>query len=89
METWGTPPEVRRACTCFYRLVRSLPAAEQLVFNLRYVEAMEIAQIAHVTRTSLSTTKRRLGKAEERFGRLAKNEPDIEPWLTRGNRWAP
>lgn len=89
METWGTPPEVRRACTCFYRLVRSLPAAEQLVFNLRYVEAMEIAHIADVTGTSLSTTKRRLAKAEQRFGRLAQHEPDIRAWLTRGGRWAP
>lgn len=87
--TQDTPPEVRRACASFYRVLDRLPAAEHLVFTLRHVEGMEVASVAQTCGVSLSTGKRRLGKAEERFARLAVNEPDLSPWLKAGGRWTP
>ncbi len=82
-------PEIRRAFASFYRLLERLPATEQIVFTLRYVEGMEIAQVAKACSMSLSTTKRRLWKAEERFRSLAGRDPDLLPWLQQGRRWTP
>lgn len=87
LESRDPAPEVRRAFVAFYRLRDRLPATEQLVFTLRYVEGMEIADVARTCSMSLSTTKRRLWKAEERFRLLAGRDPDLRPWLERGMRW--
>jgi RNA polymerase sigma-70 factor (ECF subfamily) len=84
-----TPPEARRACASFYRVLDRMPAAEQLVFTLRHVEGMEVASVAQTCNVSLSTSKRRLAKADERFTRLAAHEPDLAPWIQAGGRWAP
>jgi RNA polymerase sigma-70 factor (ECF subfamily) len=83
------PPEARRACASFYRVLDRMPAAEQLVFTLRHVEGMEVASVAQTCNVSLSTSKRRLAKAEERFTRLAAHEPDLSPWIKAGGRFAP
>lgn len=82
------PLEARQACATFYRLLDRLPATEQLVFTLRYVEGMEVARVAHTCQVSLSTAKRRLSKAEQRFGRLAAREPALKPWLENGGKWS-
>lgn len=83
------PPEVRRDCAAFYCLLERLPATEQLVFTLRYVEGMEVARVAETCKTSLSTAKRRLAKAEERFGRLAASDPHLKHWVQESKRWSP
>lgn len=83
------PPEIRQACRSFYCLVEKLPAAEQIVFNLRYVEGMEVAQVAATCDISLSTAKRRLAKAEGRFRVLAQRDPILSTWIEEGSKWAP
>lgn len=87
--TEDASPEARRACASFYRVLDRMPAAEQLVFTLRHVEGMEVASVAQTCNVSLSTAKRRLIKAEQRFARLAANEPDLKPWIQAGGRWTP
>jgi RNA polymerase sigma-70 factor, ECF subfamily len=84
----GTPPEIRQACASFYSTVRRMPAEEQLVFNLRYVEGMELVQLSEACSLSLSTTKRRLKKAEERFSKLASFDPVLHSWVREGRRWS-
>jgi RNA polymerase sigma-70 factor (ECF subfamily) len=74
--------EIRQACARFYVVMAKLPASEQLVFSLRYIEGMEIGQIADVCEISLSTAKRRLRKARERFYRMAAAEPELAAWMT-------
>jgi RNA polymerase sigma-70 factor (ECF subfamily) len=83
------PPEIRQACASFYCLVEKLPATDQIVFNLRYVEGMEVAHLAATCGISLSTAKRRLTRAEERFARLAERDPILNTWLRKGTKWAP
>jgi RNA polymerase sigma-70 factor, ECF subfamily len=80
-------PEVRQACAAFYRCVGHLPARQELLFSLRYVEGMEVAQIALVTGTSLSTVKRQLALAEARFTKLAERDPALSSYLAEGTRW--
>jgi len=80
-------PEVRQACAAFYRALARLPARQGLLFSLRYVEGMEVAQIALVSETSLSTVKRQLALAEARFSKLAQRDPVLASYVTEGTRW--
>lgn len=89
IEAIETPPEIREACESFYCLVEKLPAKEQIVFNLRYVEGMEVAHLASVCGISLSTAKRRLTQAEERFAKLAGRDPILKTWIEEGSKWSP
>jgi len=73
--------EIRQACTAFYCLVRKLPATEQVVFTLRYVDGLELQQLALACELSLSTTKRRLLKAETRFFALAAGDTVLSSWM--------
>lgn len=87
VESEDAPPEVRQACQSFYRVLERMPPAETMVFQLRYVEGMEVAQVASACGFSLSTTKRRLARAEERFLVFARRDPSLSMWLERGGRW--
>lgn len=87
VEVEDAPLEVRQACQTFYRLLEKLPPEERMAFQLRYVEGMEVAHVATTLGYSLSTTKRRLSSAEDRFAKLARREPSLAPFLERGDRW--
>lgn len=80
--------EVRQACTSFYALVRKLPATEQVIFTLRYVDGLEIAPLAEACELSLSTAKRRLVRAETRFFSLASSDPVLSSWLRENKKWS-
>ena len=47
----------------------------RIPFVLRYVEGMELREVAEACDCSLATIKRRLDKAEERFRRLSRTHP--------------
>jgi RNA polymerase sigma-70 factor, ECF subfamily len=80
--------EVRQACGSFYCLVRKLPATEQVVFTLRHVDGLELGQLAEACAMSLSTTKRRLFKAEARFVALASSDPVLSSWVKEDSKWS-
>lgn len=80
-------PELREAYSAFYDLLQRIPASEQLVFTLRYVEGMELTRIADACDVSLSTAKRRLAKAEARFSTLASRDPVLAGWIGEGTWW--
>src|SRR5690606_29910317 len=83
------PPEIRQACAALYRVLDQLPSGERVVFSLRYVEGLPVEQLATVCEVSLSTAKRRLRRADERFTRLAARDPALLPWLRGGARCSP
>jgi RNA polymerase sigma-70 factor, ECF subfamily len=60
-----------------YRVLDRLPTDLRLVFTLRFVEEMELTEIAEATGVSLATVKRHLQKAQQRFSALAKTEPSL------------
>jgi RNA polymerase sigma-70 factor, ECF subfamily len=80
--------EVRQAYSSFYVLVRKLPANEQVVFTLRHVDGLELAQLAEACEISVSTTKRRLMKAEARFYALAASDPVLSSWVKEDSKWS-
>ncbi len=73
----------RRTCA----LLARLPDGERVPFALRFLEGMELGEIAAACDLSLATVKRRIGRAEKRFVRAAKNDPLLCVWLEEGGRW--
>lgn len=64
-----------------HKLLGRLGVEEQLVFSLRWLEGMQVDEVAQACALSMSTTKRRLAAAERRFRAMARNHPEIERWF--------
>lgn len=75
------PEGVNEAVRATFDALERLPTDERVVFTLRYVEGMELAEIAIACDFSLSTTKRRLGAAEQRFFAIARRSPVLAAWV--------
>jgi len=80
-------PEVNEALARTYAILNDLPADERIVFALRFIDGMELKEIAEVTQSSVSTIKRRLARAERRFLRKAENDAALRERLARSDRW--
>ena len=65
-----------------------LPVDERIAFALRYIDAMELTDVAAACNVSLATIKRRLARAGDRFAGEACRHPALEPWLEGGARWS-
>jgi RNA polymerase sigma-70 factor, ECF subfamily len=87
IELPGATPEQRRAVEAFYRVLEKLPLDERVAFSLRYVEGMELTEVAWATDVSLSTSKRRIKAAEARFTKLAAERPELAELLAEGTSW--
>ena len=80
-------PEVSEACRRTYAVLDRLPADERVAFALRFIDGMELAQVAAVCEVSLATIKRRLSRAEQRFAAAARRDEVLVKWLQEGDRW--
>jgi RNA polymerase sigma-70 factor (ECF subfamily) len=88
-EPAGTPfdPEARQALHAVYRALDTLPADERIAFALRFIDGMELTEVAASCDVSLATIKRRLARSERRFALAARKHPELTPWLEGGSRW--
>jgi len=84
VEQMSAPPEVDEALRATYRVLEKLPTEERIAFALRFIDGMELTDVAGATSVSLSTVKRTLVKAQQRFQKLAAREPAIGEWLKGG-----
>ncbi len=80
--------DVDEALAATYRVLDRLPVEERIVFALRFVDEMELAEVAEASDLSLSTVKRRLAKATARFAVLARREPSLLDWLEGDPKWS-
>lgn len=80
-------PEVRDAYARTYAVLDRLGADDRIAFVLRHVEGLELEELATACSVSLSTIKRRLARAEQRFAAIAKSDPVLREWLEGGTRW--
>ena len=80
-------PAVREAVQAMYAVLEQLPADLRLPFALRYVEGLELRDVAAACGVSLATIKRRLKVADARFVALAAEDPALVDWLQEGSRW--
>ena len=79
--------EVNEALRATYAVLETLPADERIAFALRFVEGMELTDVAAACDVSLATIKRRLSRAEDRFVDMARRHPVLSDWLEGGTRW--
>jgi RNA polymerase sigma-70 factor (ECF subfamily) len=68
-------PEVTEALRRAYAALATLPDEERVVFALRFMDGMELAELATVCRYSLATVKRRLARAQASFAQAAAGDP--------------
>jgi len=80
------PPssEASRALRVAYRILDTLPEADRIAFGLRFVEGMELTEVASACGVSLATIKRRLSRAQADFMRLAAADPALGAWTKGG-----
>jgi RNA polymerase sigma-70 factor (ECF subfamily) len=79
--------EVTEATRCTFEVLHGMSPDDRVIFSLRFIEGMEMAEIAMACDVSLSTAKRRLKDAERHFLARARRLPALEPWIEEGGRW--
>ena len=68
--------EGRQTLRAVYAVLSRIPPDERIAFALRYIDGMELTEVAAACSVSLATTKRRLHRAEKRFSQVG-SEPSI------------
>jgi RNA polymerase sigma-70 factor, ECF subfamily len=93
---WYELPEVeapapedhdRDALRTTYALLGELSADDRIALALRYIDGMELTEVAAAMGISLATVKRRLQRAEAGFLERAREAPELRGWLEGGSRW--
>ena len=79
--------EINLALQRTYRLLEGLPTDERIAFALRFVEGMDLTDVAEVCGVSLSTVKRTLMRAEKRFTDAARKDPLLQERINSSSRW--
>lgn len=74
-------PSVQAALKRAHGVLDRLPPRERVAFVLRFVEGMQLREVASSCGVSLATVKRRLTSARRRFERLAERDPLLREWL--------
>jgi RNA polymerase sigma-70 factor (ECF subfamily) len=77
----GAADEAREALRSLYKLLDSLGAEDRSLFVARYIEKMEMTDVAAVHRLSLSTVKRRIARLASRVDSRMKSEPALAQYV--------
>jgi RNA polymerase sigma-70 factor (ECF subfamily) len=76
------PYEAREALRATYAVLCRLDTEERIAFSLRFIDGMELTEVAAASGVSLATVKRRLQRARARFLELAVDEPALADRLS-------
>jgi len=80
--------EAREALRAIYRVLDQLDADDRVAFALRFIDGMELRDVALACGCSLATIKRRLDRAGGRFSNLCRKDEVLVRWIEEGDRWA-
>jgi len=80
-ESLPSDPGARAAVTSLYRILDGLQVETRLIFTLRYLDDLQLTEIASALRVSLATAKRRLAKATTHVQLLVEREPALKQYL--------
>jgi len=86
LEAETVPPEVREALNATWAVLRAMPTDDRIAFSLRYIDGMELTDVAEACSTSLATIKRRLARAQQRFMTRALRSPVLKDWVEEETR---
>ncbi len=81
------PAEMRLTLDRVFGILDKMPDKERVPFTLRYLEGMQLTDVADACDISLSSVKRHLKRGEKRFVALAKLDPMVREWVERSPRW--
>jgi len=79
--------EARTALRVLYEVLDSFAADERIAFTLRFVEGMELTEVAEACQVSLATIKRRLKRASDEFYLRGRARAELVDWFEEGCRW--
>lgn len=74
-------PERKHSAARLYRMMSSLGENDRTAYTLRFVEGLELSEIADALQVSLSTVRRSIRRASEQLDRLVKDE--VTPQVAR------
>jgi RNA polymerase sigma-70 factor, ECF subfamily len=77
----SVPAEINDALRASYGVLERMSADERIAFALRYMEGMELTEVAAACGVSLATIKRRLASARQRFLELSRDQPVLREWV--------
>jgi RNA polymerase sigma-70 factor (ECF subfamily) len=77
-----TNPESREALARFYRILDNVKTRDRNAFVLRFVEGMEVADVAIALETSVPTARRCFTRAFKRVSLLAGRDPFLAEYLS-------
>ena len=83
----AAPLDAAEAVRHLYAAIETMPSDERIAFALRFVEEMELAEVAVACGVSLATIKRTLARAEARFVAISRRDGALREWLEGGSRW--
>jgi RNA polymerase sigma-70 factor (ECF subfamily) len=86
VEAPASTPELDEAVGTTYRVLSKLPIDERIPFALRFVEGMELVELADACGISLATAKRRLARARKKFLTIARTYPELADWVEGGKQ---
>jgi RNA polymerase sigma-70 factor, ECF subfamily len=84
---YGASEEVNEATRCTFDVLSGMSSDDRVFFSLRFIEGMELSEVALACDVSVSTAKRRLKDAEKHFIARAKRHEALRSWLEE-SRWA-
>lgn len=76
-------PEGREALTRFYKILDRVKPADRTAFVLRFIEGLELAEVAAALDTSLATAKRRITRVWKRVSLLVERDPALAHYLNK------
>jgi RNA polymerase sigma-70 factor (ECF subfamily) len=74
-------PEPRMALERFYRILDRVNDGDRAAFVLRYIEGLELSEVARALGTSAPTARRRFTRAYGRIALLASRDPLLTEYL--------
>lgn len=77
----GSDPEAREATGRVYTMLGTLTPEDRTLFVARYVEKMELADIATAVGSPLSTTKRRVARVTRRVAAKMSRDPALAEYV--------
>lgn len=81
MESLDPNPETRRALAHLRRILERVRERDRRAFELRFLEGMAVAAVAHALETSAPTARRRFSRAFRRVSLLAARDPFLRDYL--------
>ena len=83
----GPDAEAVQTLRAVYSILDRLSVDDRIAFSLRFIEGLELEELAETCGVSLATTKRRLRRAQDRFLLAAKRNAMLLERLEQGGRW--